>query len=295
MTSRLRILSSALVAAAAAAAQDSRPVEPGRAESAPATRAATDPAALALFRKAAADQTPGDPAFVLRDFQADLVATLYETDAQGVRKSNTVNLSEFWRAARDGAPARLRRDMTNPADGKTTVEGFNGAFYWEKVGKAPARELSGRGDREAVRRIDDELARIDELAKLFLLRNLVVDDARFEALPACDPVVVKGRAFEVRGVRRSRPGEPAEDFFFADDDGATLLVAWRRPATPERPETRVHLGVHRVAGRGPARLRVPLFVESWENGAPRFEAAARDAKDLKFNVDLEDRLFDPPR
>jgi hypothetical protein len=260
---------------------------------------ASDPAALALFRKAAADQTPGDPAFELRDLQVDLVATVYEKGEDGKRRPRTANITEFWRAgtAADVAP-RYRRDLVEPAEGKETVHGFDGRAYWEKLGKSPARALQGRDDRDTRKQLAEELDRLNQLAATMLLRKLDTPDATFVLLPAPTAFVADGRSVPVRGVRRTRPGKPAEDLFFGetalgDGPAKTVIVGYRRDKDGTKPEESLSFSAHVVAGAGKNRLLVPRVVETYQNGELQLVGRVRHERDLKFNLGLEDALFSP--
>jgi hypothetical protein len=288
--------------ASAVPAQESRPPSGAATRPAAETRPAPpphDPAALELFRKAAADQTSGDASFAVRDFQADLNATLYERGQDGNTRSRTADVTEFWRAPKGTDRGRYRRDLFEPAERKTTVHGFDGQIYWEKLGTAPARELKPREDQETLRRLREEMRRMNDLTTSILLRSLDVPAARWSMLPDVKTFKTNDGELPARGVRRDLPDARVEEFYFGTKTlgGApkTVLLGYRRPRTETAPEDALTFASHALADSGGTRVIVPLVVDTYENGARVLTGRARDVKDVKFNVGLEDALFSPPR
>jgi hypothetical protein len=293
----------ALCGLASALPQDApRSTRPGT-ETAPATRPApraNDPAALALFRKAAADQTPGDPQFELKDFQADLVATLYEKGQEGKSKPRTADITEFWRAPAKGDGGRYRRDLFEPQEGKQTTHGYDGTIYWERLGKGAPRELVPREDHETLRRLREEVRRMNDLASSILLRKLDVPEATWSKVVDVKTLKTPDGERAAEAVRREVPGRRAEEFYFgskAFPDGVdrTVLLAFKRPKTESASEEILVFDVHQMVGEGRSRILAPLKVETYDNGALILRGAARSPNHLKFNVGLEDRLFAPLR
>jgi hypothetical protein len=273
---------------------ETRPAAESRPEAAPPT----DPAALAYFRKAAVDQTLGDPPFTIRDLQADLRASIYEKGDDGVRRPKTAEVVEYWRAPTSDSRARYRRVLFEPLNGKETTHGFDGVVYWEKLGAEAPRELRGREDRETLRRLRTELLRLDDLASSLLLSKLDVEGATFVFQDEPKSIVVDGAETPVRTVRRRFRNEPPIDFSFStreiDGERRVVLSGFRRRPKENGPDERLVFGVHRVVGDSGRRLVVPTVVETFEDDVLVLTGRARE-NDVKFNLGLEDSLFAPPR
>lgn len=307
MTPARRLL--AVLAAAsclpAPAQSDTRDAAASAPTSAPTSRPAEPPfvddaAALALFRKAAADQTPGDPRFEIVDFQADVVATLYERGDDGVRRPRSAEVTEFWRREANEDGGRYRRDLFEPTERKSTIHGFDGGAFWEKLGTAAPRELSGADDVEMRRRLREELRRMNDLAASLVLRALDVPEARWAFAPERARVKTAEGDVAVRTVRRRLPGRRDEEFSFGekafgDEPPRTILVGVRRAKTTKAPEEVLAFAVHVMAGKDRGRIVAPLVVDTYEDGELALTARVRKADDLKLNVGLEDALFAPPR
>lgn len=275
---------------AAATAQNSRP------ETAPASRGVSDPVAVALLKKAVADQTGGDSSFELRDLQADIVATLYEKGEDGTPRPHTANVTEFWKARTATATERYRRDLK--VEDKETVHGFDGNVFWEKLGVAPPRALTGRDDRDTRRQLQTELSRINDLASALLLSRFDLSESTITMLDAPKKLKTEDGEVEVRVVRRARSGKPVEDLYFGEKtfgkDGAkTILIGLKRQGTERTPTEMLKFARHRLAGEGASRLIVPLVVETYENEVLILVGRVRDVKDLKFNTGIEDVIFAP--
>ena len=280
----------------------SRPTESRAAESRIAESRATisDPAAIALFRKAAVDQTPGDADFRLQDLQVDLVASIYERSEDGKRRPRTADVTEFWRAATTDSPERYRRDLFEPTNKKQTIHGYDGNVYWEKLGDAAARELRGAEDKDTRKQLQTELARLNDLAAALILRRKDVPEAVFTfAIAAPSTLKINGRETAVRAVLRTEPGRKNETFYFSEKDFGpdvgvkTVLSGFEREKSGKNPAELMTFGVHVVIGAGKGRLMAPLVVETFEDGELVLQGLVREASHLKVNVGLEDVLFAP--
>lgn len=260
----------------------------------------SDPAALALFRKAAIDQTPGDPDFRLKDLQVDLVASFFERGEDGKRRPRTADVVEFWRAATVSSPERYRRDLYEPTNKKQTIHGFDGNVYWEKLGDAAARELRGAEDKDTRKQLQIELSRLNDLAAALILRRLDTPDAVFTfAAGAPTSLKINGRETAVTAVLRTAPNRKDETFYFSEKDFGpgrgvrTVLSGFRRAKSGKNPDELMTFGVHVETGAGQGRLVAPLVVETFEDGELVLQGSVREASLLKVNVGLEDVLFAP--
>lgn len=133
----------------------------GQEPAAPAAPA-SDPAAVELFRAAAAAQFLGAEAKPVEGFQVQL--TLLERG----ETRREVDLGIRYR--HEGGAIRM--SVADSERGGTVQKGYDGRRYWLRDGEQPLLELSGREfgrDREA---IDDARALCDEMLLLMDLRRL---------------------------------------------------------------------------------------------------------------------------
>lgn len=250
-----------------------------------------DATAAALLAKAAKRQIVGDAPFAIRDFQADLEATIYETDrGTGTPVARSAHVTQFFRVGADGATA-YRSDRFESLTKKETTRAFDGKSHWMRLGKEAPRELLNREDREDRQANVREIVRTKDLVASLVLRDLLVDGARRRPLGRRD-FTVAGRPVTAEGVAVFRKGLPRLDVWVAGDDA--LLIAMQR-FTDDAPSETLVMSMHRPLAVGTHTLAMPQVIEAFENDRLVLEVRASSVGAIKVNTGIEDRVFALPR
>ncbi len=229
---------------------------------------------------------------VIQDFQADFEATLFEFDEKTKeRRPHSAHLTEFWKRTSDPM-ARYRRHLIEPLDQKTTVHGYDGRIFWQQLGTAAADELRGRNARTDVQKIRDEINRTTEFLRLLVLSNLEDAGVTWTMTPTTK-VRTNDAERDVVGIRRTKDGERPIELLFGTTD--SRLYAFIRDGDDKHPKESILFAVHEPVGVAGGRLLVPQVIQYKENDALTVEARVAKPTDLKFNVNLEEKLFQIPR
>jgi hypothetical protein len=254
---------------------------------------ASDPKAVEIFRKALAAQTEGGSAPSIRDLHADLEVTMHDTDPktkERTRKSATV--VEYYRDRGAERPL-FRRHLIDKLQGTETIQGYDGAMYWQKLGTTAARELRGRESKDEVDRIKSEIARTRDYLKLLFLSNLDGPDVTWQYVGAGKlKSNMRERAVEI--IAREKPKEARIELSIGDSEGKPVLYGFSRKLESGKTEL-ITFAVHRVLKSGGVTALVPLVAEYREDGMLTFEARAAKEADLRFNVGIQDATFAMPR
>jgi hypothetical protein len=249
--------------------------------------------AAELFRKAAAAQVEGGKPVAIRDFQAELAITVHDTDPK--TKERTRRSAEVIEYYRDNGPKRplFRRHLIDKVQGTTTIQAYDGNAFWQKLGNSPARDLTGRDSKDERARIIDEINRTKDYLRFLFLANLDGPDVKLAA-GGRRTIKADGNDVEVDVVVRERPGEQPIELLIGVSKGRPLLFGFTRK-TPSGKTELVTFSVHKLVKSGGITALVPLVAEYREDGVLTFEARVPRETDVKFNTNLEDRLFAIPR
>lgn len=250
-----------------------------------------DVGATALLTKAAKRQITGDAPFSIADFQADLEATIYETDRDtGTPVARSAHVTQFFRVAGDGATA-YRSDRFEALTKKQVTRAFDGKSHWMRLGKEPARELLNREDREDRQANLREITRTKDLVATLVLRDLLAEGARRRPLGKRE-FTAAGKSIVAEGISVHRKGQPRLDVWIGTDDAS--LVAMQRTRA-EGPSEMLVMSLHRPLTVGAHVLSMPQVIEAFENDRLVLEVRASGATAIKVNSGIEDRVFALPR
>ncbi len=270
---------------------DSKPTSRGTHVDGAAVSAVNDPAAQALFAKASATQIKGESAFEVRDFQADLEATIYEKDKDtGEQAARSAHLTQFFRFNATSRPS-YRSDRFEPLTKKQVTKGFDGNSHWMKLGREPARELIGREDQEDRRSTTNEVNRTTDMLSCLVLRNLMVEGATYHTLGSL-VLTPGGKSVRAQGILLRRPKGGLIEIWVVGDDAS--LVALRRSSDEGSKELLV-MSQHRPLVVGSHTISMPYVIESFDGDRLILEARASSTTAIKVNSGIEDAVFSLPR
>jgi hypothetical protein len=263
-------------------------------ESRGAADSQSDAKAVEIFKKALAAQSAGGPAIPVRDFQAELQVTMHETDPktkERVRRSAEV--IEFYRDRGKDDPL-YRRHLIDKVQNSTTVQGYDGRTYWQKLGNTPPRDLRGRESKDDRDRIRTERDRTKDFVRLLLLSNYEGAGVTFRH-GGRTKFTAGDVDRDVDVVLRERQGEAPLELMIGDDKGKTVLFGLKRKTAAGKTEL-VAFSFHTPIATSGGTILVPLVAQYFEEGVINFEARASKGADVKVNTNIDDSTFRiPPR
>lgn len=255
------------------------------------SRPSSDPAAVAVFQRAAAAQVQGGGAIAIRDFQAELECTMHDRDPKtNERSRRSATVIQYYRDR--GADRPLFRRHLRVLQGDETIQGYDGNLYWQKLGNTAARDLRGRESQDERKRIISEINRTKDYLRFLFLRNLEGPDVVLRS-GGTRTVKAGDSDRKVEVIVRTKPGEPPMELFIGDAGPRPVLFGFTRKMESGKTEL-IAFSVHEIVQSGGVTALVPLVAQYREDGELTFEARAPSGK-IKFNTSIADALFAIPR